>query len=118
MSDPGPSSPSAKPVARRRRTLIVLVAAGLSLAAITVALIAAGETEPSARVFDVAAGDRRYWAPGVLRPGDQMRCHGEVYDLWHAGPDDSVAFGDTGITVGHAGDGSIIATCPKTLPAP
>jgi len=29
-----------------------------------------------------------------------------------------VAFGDTGITVGHAGDGSIIATCPKTLPAP
>jgi hypothetical protein len=118
MSDPGPSSPSAKPAPRPRRTLIVLVAAGLSLAAIIVALIAAGETEPSARVFDVAAGDRRYWAPGVLRPGDQMRCHGEVYDLWHAGPDDSVAFGDTGITVGHARDGSIIATCPNTLPAP
>ena len=105
MSDPGPSIPTAKPAPRRRRTLIVLVAAGLSLAAITVAL-------------GVAAGDRRYWTPGVLRPGDQMRCHGEVYDLWHAGPDDSVAFGDTGITVGHAGDGSIIATCPKTLPAP
>ena len=49
MSDPGPSGPSTKPASRRRRTLIVLVAAGLSLAAITVALIAAGETEPSAQ---------------------------------------------------------------------
>jgi len=63
MSDPGPSSPPTKPASGRRRTFIALVAAGLSLAAITVALIAAGETEPSARVFDVAAGDRRYWAP-------------------------------------------------------
>ena len=118
MSDLGSTGTTTKPRRGRRRAMIVLVAAGLSLAAITVALIAAGDTHPSARVFDVAAGDRRYWAPGVLRPGDQMRCHGEVYDLWHAGPDDSVAFGDTGITVGHAGDGSIIATCPKTLPAP
>jgi hypothetical protein len=118
MSDPGPSTSSAQPSRRRRRTVIVFVAAAASLAAITAGLIAAGEKQPSARVFDVADGERRYWAPGVLRPGDQMRCHGEVYDLWHAGPDGSVAFGDTGITVGHAGDGSIIATCPKTLPVP
>jgi hypothetical protein len=94
------------------------LAASLSVAAIAVGLIAAGHIEPSARVFEVTSGERRYWPPGVVRPGDQMRCHGELYELWHAGPDGAVSFGDTGITVGHGGDGSIIVTCPKELPEP
>ena len=102
----------------RGRSVIAIVAVVLSLAALTFGVITRGHIEPSARIYEVVAGQRRYWPPGAIRPGDQMRCQGEVYELWHAGPDDAVSFGDTGITVGHAGDGSIIATCPKKLPSP
>ena len=95
-----------------RTTIVAATAVSLAIAVLLVSVIARGHVDQGPHVFDLAPGERRYWEPGQVQRGDLMRCHGAIYAL-RDGSVDSVSA--SGVSVGHATDGSVIATCPKRL---
>lgn len=94
------------------RTTIAMIAVSLAAAALLVGVLTHGQVDQGPRVFDLVPGERRYWEPGQVQRGDLMRCHGAIYALRDGSVDTVDA---TGVSVGHATDGSVIATCPKRL---
>jgi hypothetical protein len=104
--------PDERATTSARRVVVATIAVIAAILGISIGLITRGEVDAGPRVFELEPGERRYWEPGRVVRGDLMRCHGQLYAL-RDGSGDTVSV--TGASVGHAIDGSIIATCPKEL---
>jgi hypothetical protein len=104
--------PDARSASSARRVVVAAIAVVVSVIAISAGLVMRGEPDAGPRVFELEPGERRYWEPGQVLRGDLMRCHDQLYAL-RDGSVDTVS--STGVSVGHATDGSVIATCPRDL---